>query len=49
MDATFKLAEVVRFKPELAHCFESLNREWIEEYFEIEEADLVIFLIRGSF
>jgi putative acetyltransferase len=43
MDATLKLAEVVRFKPELAQCFESLNREWIEEYFEIEDADLVIF------
>ena len=43
MDATLKLAEVVRFKPELVQCFESLNREWIEEYFEIEDADLVIF------
>ena len=43
MDATLKLAEVVRFKPELAQCFESLNRECIEEYFEIEDADLVIF------
>ncbi|HEY6244900.1 MAG TPA: GNAT family N-acetyltransferase [Pyrinomonadaceae bacterium] len=40
---SFSLAEVVRFRPELASHFESLNREWIEEYFEIEEADLVIF------
>ena len=43
MDSTFNLVEVVRFRPDLAQCFESLNREWIEEYFEIEEADLVIF------
>jgi N-acetylglutamate synthase-like GNAT family acetyltransferase len=34
---------VVRFQSELAAHFESLNREWIEQYFEIEEADLVIF------
>ena len=43
MDARFKPVEVVRFRPELASHFESLNREWIEEYFEIEEADLTIF------
>src|ERR1041385_3070067 len=43
MDSTFNLVEVVRFRPDLAHHFESLNREWIEQYFEIEEADLVIF------
>ena len=43
MDSTFNPVEVVRFRPDLAQCFESLNREWIEEYFEIEEADLVIF------
>src|SRR5262245_26754998 len=43
MDDTFKLVEVVRFRPELAPVFESLNREWIEQDFEIEEADLVIF------
>lgn len=43
MGSTFNLAEVVRFRPELATHFESLNREWIEGYFEIEEADLVIF------
>ena len=40
---SFTLVEVVRFRPELASHFESLNREWIEEYFEIEDADLVIF------
>ncbi|HEV8134015.1 MAG TPA: GNAT family N-acetyltransferase [Pyrinomonadaceae bacterium] len=43
MDSTFNLVEVVRFRPDLAHHFESLNREWIEQYFEIEDADLVIF------
>ena len=48
MDATFKLAEVIRFKPELAQSFEALNREWIEEYFEIEDADLVIFADPGK-
>ena len=43
MDSTFNLVEVVRFRPDLAHHFESLNREWIEQYVEIEDADLVIF------
>lgn len=40
---TFSVAEVFRFTPELAQHFETLNREWIEEYFEIEAADRVIF------
>jgi len=40
---SFTLVEVVRFRPELASHFESLNREWIEECFEIEDADLIIF------
>jgi GNAT superfamily N-acetyltransferase len=39
----FHLVEVTRFSSELAKHFESLNREWIEEYFVIEEADRVIF------
>ncbi len=43
MDAPLTGVEVVRFQRELASEFESLNREWIEEYFEIEEADLTIF------
>ena len=43
MDAPFNSVEVVSFRPELALQFESLNREWIEEYFEIETADLTIF------
>ena len=40
---SFNLVEVVPFRPELASHFESLNREWIEEYFEIEDADLAVF------
>jgi len=39
----FQLVEVVRFNSELAKHFESLNREWIEKYFAIEEADRVVF------
>src|SRR5215203_3267606 len=36
------LAKVVGFSLELSPYFESLNRAWIEEYFEIEEADLTV-------
>jgi N-acetylglutamate synthase-like GNAT family acetyltransferase len=39
----FHLVEVTRFSSELAQHFESLNREWIEKYFAIEEADRVVF------
>src|SRR6476660_9871795 len=39
----FTVVEVVQFRPELAPYFESLNREWIEQYFEIEEADERVF------
>jgi GNAT superfamily N-acetyltransferase len=35
--------KVVSFRPELAPHFESLNREWIQQYFVIEEADLAVF------
>ena len=35
--------EVVPFQPELAQHFEALNREWIEKYFVIEDADLLVF------
>ena len=35
--------EVVGFSSELSPYFESLNRAWIEEYFEIEDADLTVF------
>jgi GNAT superfamily N-acetyltransferase len=41
--ADFRVVEVVQFRPELAPFFESLNREWIEQYFEIEEADERVF------
>ena len=36
-------AEVHGFDPRLVPYFESLNREWIEQYFEIEEADERVF------
>jgi ribosomal protein S18 acetylase RimI-like enzyme len=29
----------MEFRPELAEAFARLNREWLEEYFEVEEAD----------
>ncbi len=35
--------EVVPFRAEFAPTFAALNREWIERYFVIEEADLAIF------
>jgi putative acetyltransferase len=39
-----KMSEtVVGFSQELSPYFESLNRSWIEEYFEIEDADLAVF------
>ena len=39
----FPLIEVVRYQPEFAPHFERLNREWIEKYFVIEDADDVVF------
>ena len=39
----FHLTEVVRYQPEFAEHFASLNRDWIEKYFAIEDADLVVF------
>jgi streptomycin 6-kinase len=35
--------EVVPFREDLAHHFAALNREWIERYFVLEEADLTVF------
>ena len=35
--------EVVPFREEYAAAFEALNREWIEEYFALEEADRALF------
>ena len=37
------MTKVLRFTPELAVHFEELNREWIELFFEIEDADRVVF------
>jgi len=34
---------VVPYREELRQAFEELNREWIEAYFELEEADLEVF------
>jgi GNAT superfamily N-acetyltransferase len=39
----YKTVEVIPFRDELAHSFEALNREWIERFFTVEEADLVAF------
>lgn len=36
-------ATVVRFRPELRDAFERLNRQWIEQYFAIEERDRALF------
>ena len=41
--STFDVTEVIRFTPELAPYFEALNREWIERYFVVEEADRLVF------
>jgi GNAT superfamily N-acetyltransferase len=35
--------QVVPFRTDLAHYFGALNREWIERYFVVEEADLIVF------
>ena len=37
------LFQIVPFNEKLAPHFEALNREWIERYFAIEEADRVLF------
>ena len=33
------MPQVVRWRPELRDAFERLNREWIERWFEMEDAD----------
>ena len=35
--------ELVSFRADLAPSFESLNRRWIEAYFQVEAADLEVF------
>lgn len=36
-------ATIVHFRPELREAFERLNRQWIEQYFAVEERDRVLF------
>jgi GNAT superfamily N-acetyltransferase len=43
MSSGFTVTEVVRFTTDFSPHFETLNREWIEKYFEIEEADRTVF------
>ena len=37
------MSEIVSWRPELRGDFERLNREWIEQYFVVEEEDLKVF------
>jgi ribosomal protein S18 acetylase RimI-like enzyme len=37
------MAEVLTYRPEWRDAFERLNREWIESYFVLEEADREAF------
>jgi GNAT superfamily N-acetyltransferase len=37
------VASVVPYRPEYRADFERLNREWIEQYFVVEEADQEVF------
>jgi ribosomal protein S18 acetylase RimI-like enzyme len=37
------MASVVPYRPEYREEFERLNRAWIEQYFEVEEADREVF------
>jgi len=37
------MSEIVTWRPELRADFERLNREWIEQYFELEEEDRKVF------
>ena len=34
---------VVGYRPELREAFERLNRQWIEQYFSVEERDRAVF------
>jgi GNAT superfamily N-acetyltransferase len=34
---------VVTYRPELRDAFERLNRQWIEQYFSVEEPDRLLF------
>jgi len=37
------MSEIVTWRPELRADFERLNREWIEQYFVVEQEDLKVF------
>lgn len=37
------MSEIVGWRPELRIEFERLNREWIEQYFVVEQEDLKVF------
>ena len=37
------MSQVVSWRPELRADFERLNREWIEQYFVLEQEDLTVF------
>jgi GNAT superfamily N-acetyltransferase len=37
------VASVVPYRPEYRAAFERLNRDWIEQYFVVEEADREVF------
>jgi GNAT superfamily N-acetyltransferase len=37
------MGQIVGWRPELRSDFERLNREWIEQYFVVEQEDLKVF------
>ncbi len=37
------MSEIVGWRPEFRADFERLNREWIEQYFALEQEDLKVF------
>jgi putative acetyltransferase len=37
------MGQIVSWRPELRADFERLNREWIEQYFVVEQEDLKVF------
>lgn len=43
MAKSLKALTVVPYRQELRAAFEQLNREWIERYFTLEQADLEVF------
>ena len=43
MAKSLKALTVVPYRQELRSAFEQLNREWIERYFTLEQADLEVF------